>query len=103
MLELEARGCENINFVTPTHFIAQIIEALQLAAERGFRLPLVYNTSGYERIETLKLLDGIIDIYMPDIKYVEEKQAATIPNQTLPGHCQSSFKRDAKTSGRFSG
>ena len=77
MLELEARGCENINFVTPTHFIAQIIEALQLAAERGFRLPLVYNTSGYERIETLKLLDGIIDIYMPDIKYAEEKQAAT--------------------------
>ncbi|WP_022854072.1 radical SAM protein [Thermodesulfatator atlanticus] len=75
MLALQARGCHNINFVTPTHQIAFIVEALVLAAEKGLHVPLVYNCGGYEKIETLKLLDGIIDIYMPDFKYWDEKVA----------------------------
>ncbi len=74
-LRLEKRGCENINFVTPTHFVPSILEALALAVEDGFSLPLVYNTSGYERVETLQLLDGIIDIYLPDIKYADNDMA----------------------------
>jgi putative pyruvate formate lyase activating enzyme len=61
--------CHNINFVTPTHFVPNILEALLLAAEKGLALPLVYNCGGYERLETLAMLDGIIDIYMPDFKY----------------------------------
>lgn len=62
-------GCHNINLVSPTHFLANIVNAVQISAQEGLRLPLVYNTGGYERVETLKLLDGIVDIYMPDFKY----------------------------------
>lgn len=69
MLELQAAGCHNINFVSPSHVVAQIIEAVALAAKGGLRLPLVYNTGGYDSLEALALLDGIIDIYMPDMKY----------------------------------
>jgi putative pyruvate formate lyase activating enzyme len=69
MLELERQGCHNINFVTPSHVVAQIIAAVHDAAGRGFRLPLVYNSGGYDSPEALALLDGIIDIYMPDMKY----------------------------------
>ncbi len=69
MLFLQRLGCHNINLVTPTHFVPQIIDALIIAVERGLRLPLVYNCGGYESVETLRLLEGIIDIYMPDIKY----------------------------------
>lgn len=70
MLVLQNRyRCHNINLVTPTHFVPNILEALSLAAEQGLKLPLVYNCGGYERVETLKLLDGVIDIYMPDFKY----------------------------------
>lgn len=69
MLELQARGCHNINFVTPEHVVPQILEALPLAVERGLRLPLVYNTSAYDSLESLQLMDGIIDIYMPDFKF----------------------------------
>ena len=69
MLELQARGCHNINFVTPSHVVAQIISAVDIAARRGLRIPLVYNTGGYDSPEALSLLDGIIDIYMPDMKY----------------------------------
>lgn len=61
--------CHNINLVTPTHFIPNILEALYIAVEKGLGLPLVYNSGGYEKVETLKLLDGIVDIYMPDFKY----------------------------------
>jgi putative pyruvate formate lyase activating enzyme len=68
MLELQARGCHNINFVTPEHVVPQILEALPEAVERGLRLPLVYNTSGYDGMESLRLMDGIVDIYMPDFK-----------------------------------
>ncbi len=71
MLYLQKRGAENINFVTPSHVVPQILAALKIAIESGFSLPLVYNTSSYDSIETLKLLDGIIDIYMPDFKFMD--------------------------------
>ncbi len=69
MLELQNYGCNNINFVTPTHVIPAIVAALELARKKGLKLPTVYNTGGYDSVETLKLLDGFIDIYMPDMKY----------------------------------
>jgi putative pyruvate formate lyase activating enzyme len=75
MLALQAQGCHNINFVTPSHVVAQIIAAVHIAAEQGLRLPLVYNTGGYDSPEALALLDGIIDIYMPDMKYGDSKIA----------------------------
>lgn len=71
MLQLQAAGCHNINFVSPTHVIPQIIAAVYLAAQEGLRIPLVYNTGGYDAVEGLRLLDGIIDIYMPDMKYAD--------------------------------
>lgn len=70
MLELQARGCHNINFVTPTHYVPQIVRALDLAIDRGLSVPLVYNCGGYESAEVLQWLEGIIDIYMPDIKFL---------------------------------
>lgn len=73
MLSLQKRGCHNINFVTPSHVAPQILEGLIIAAENGLRVPLVYNTGGYDRIETLKILDGVFDIYMPDFKFWNEK------------------------------
>lgn len=75
MLKLQQRGCHNINLVTPTHFSVQIVEALILAIEKGLELPIVYNCGGYESIETLKLLEDIVDIYMPDIKYSVDENA----------------------------
>lgn len=72
MLYLQAEGCHNINLVSPTHVVPQILEALEIAIERGLGLPLVYNTGGYDSVETLRLLDGIVDIYMPDMKYSDE-------------------------------
>jgi putative pyruvate formate lyase activating enzyme len=75
MLRLQAMGCHNINLVTPSHVVAQILEAVDIAARQGLRLPLVYNTSGYDSLEALALLDGVIDIYMPDMKYGDEEMA----------------------------
>lgn len=69
MLELQARGCHNINFVTPEHVVPQVLEALLLAARAGLNLPIVYNTSAYDSMSSLALLDGVVDIYMPDFKY----------------------------------
>jgi putative pyruvate formate lyase activating enzyme len=71
MLSLQSRGCHNINFVTPSHVVPQILEALLVAVVEGLHVPLVYNTGGYDALETLKLLEGVIDIYMPDMKYSE--------------------------------
>jgi putative pyruvate formate lyase activating enzyme len=73
MLHLQERGCHNINFVSPTHVIPQILEALVVAAENGLKVPLVHNTGGYESLEALRLLDGVVDIYMPDMKYADEE------------------------------
>jgi putative pyruvate formate lyase activating enzyme len=75
MVGLARRGCHNINFVTPTHQVPQIVEALPGAIEDGLEVPLVYNCGGYESVDTIKLLDGIFDIYMPDIKYGENDNA----------------------------
>jgi len=75
MLSLQSRGCHNINLVSPTHVVPYFLEALELAVEMGLHLPIVYNSGGYDSLETLALLDGIIDIYMPDMKYSDEKTA----------------------------
>jgi putative pyruvate formate lyase activating enzyme len=75
MLELQVRGCHNINFVSPSHVVPQIMAAVLIAAEAGLRLPLVYNTGGYDSMAMLKLLDGVIDIYMPDMKYADAEAA----------------------------
>lgn len=69
MLILQNNGCHNINFVTPTHVVPQILSALDMAIDGGLRIPLVYNCGGYDKVETLKLLEGVIDIYMPDFKF----------------------------------
>lgn len=69
MIELQHKGCHNINFVTPEHVVPQMLEALPFAIEMGLRLPIVYNTSAYDSMESLELLDGVVDIYMPDFKY----------------------------------
>jgi len=75
MLSLQAKGCHNINLVSPTHVVPYIVDALELAVSKGLYLPLVYNSGGYDSVETLRLLNGIIDIYMPDMKYSDEKVA----------------------------
>ena len=75
MLDLQAAGCHNINFVSPSHVVPQILAAVQIATIAGLRLPLVYNTGGYDALETLRLLDGVIDIYMPDMKYASAQIA----------------------------
>jgi putative pyruvate formate lyase activating enzyme len=76
MLDLQRRGCHNVNVVTPTHYSAHVVRALDVAAGRGLRLPVVYNTCGWERLEVLKVLDGVVDIYLPDFKYWDGKKAA---------------------------
>jgi putative pyruvate formate lyase activating enzyme len=75
MLQLAGQGCHNINFVTPSHVVPQILEALILAAERGLTVPLVYNSGGYDSVSTLKLLEGVFDIYMPDFKFWDSRWA----------------------------
>ena len=75
MLSLQSKDCHNINLVSPTHAVPYILDALELAAGMGLQLPLVYNSGGYDSVETLELLDGIVDIYMPDMKYSDEKTA----------------------------
>ncbi len=76
MLHLQEIGCHNINLVTPTHVMPNILNATRIAYRKGLRVPLVYNTSGYERVEILKILDGIVDIYLPDMKYMDAEKAA---------------------------
>ena len=73
MLELQARGCHNLNFVSPTHFAPQMARAILIAAGNGLRLPIVYNTNAYDSVEVLRLLDGIVDVYLPDLKYADDE------------------------------
>lgn len=80
MLYLQRKGCHNINFVTPTHFVPQILKSLELAVKGGLNIPLVYNSGGYDRVETLRLLEGIFDIYMPDAKYQDQEVAGKLSN-----------------------
>jgi putative pyruvate formate lyase activating enzyme len=77
MLGLQSRGCHNINFVTPEHVVPQVVESVAIAVERGLRLPIIYNTSAYDALESLELMDGIVDIYMPDFKYWTAEAAKT--------------------------
>jgi len=87
MLRLQGYGCHNINIVTPTHYSPHIVLALDIAAARGLRLPLVYNTNGWERLEILRRLDGIVDIYLPDFKYADSAMASKYSSgaDTYPG------------------
>ncbi len=80
MLYLQKRGCHNINFVTPTHYTPQLTKAIQLAAGNGLTVPIVYNCGGYESLEVIRLLEGIVDIYMPDMKYSDLEQAKKYSN-----------------------
>jgi putative pyruvate formate lyase activating enzyme len=93
MLRLQALGCHNINLVTPTHVMPNILKALQQACNKGLHIPLVYNTSGYERLEMLKLLDGIVDIYLPDMKYMDAAKAAAYSSSAndYPGIAQKAI------------
>ena len=75
MLELQGLGCHNINLVSPTHYASQIVEAIQIAIKKSLNIPIVYNTGGYDNIELIKLLDGIIDIYLPDMRYSRDAMA----------------------------
>ncbi|HEX8139007.1 MAG TPA: radical SAM protein [Pyrinomonadaceae bacterium] len=74
MLELQERGCHNINFVSPTHFAPQMARSILLAARRGLRLPIVYNTNAYDSVEVLRLLEGLVDVYLPDLKYAGSEE-----------------------------
>jgi putative pyruvate formate lyase activating enzyme len=80
MVELQNRGCHNINLVTPTPQVPQIVKALSIAVEKGLKIPLVYNTNAYDSVKTLKLLEGIVDIYMPDAKYSDDEIALKYSN-----------------------
>jgi putative pyruvate formate lyase activating enzyme len=80
MLRLQGAGCHNINFVTPTHYVPQIVSSLPEAIGKGLKLPLVYNCSGYESLEVIRLLEGLVDIYMPDIKYMDEGYSMRFSN-----------------------
>ncbi len=77
MLRLQDAGCHNINFVTPEHVVPQVVEALADAVDLGLRLPLVYNTSAYDSLESIELMDGVVDIYMPDFKYWSAEKSKT--------------------------
>ena len=87
MLYLQKRGCHNLDLVTPTHFVPQILKALVVASGQGLHIPLVYNCAGYENLETLKLLDGVVDIYLPDSKYSDNKQA--LRTSKMPHYVES--------------
>jgi putative pyruvate formate lyase activating enzyme len=90
MIELQDRGCLNINLVTPTHFTIQIIETLHLALSTGLRIPVVWNSNAYEKTETLKLLEGLVDIYMPDIKFF--KNGTSYRYTTSPDYFENASK-----------
>jgi putative pyruvate formate lyase activating enzyme len=93
MLELQVKGCHNIGFVSPTHFVPQIVKALSIAVEKGLHLPLVYNTNAYDSTLVLELLDGIIDIYLPDLKYSDNETAWQYSKiKDYPKHARSAIK-----------
>lgn len=93
MVELQKMGCHNINFVTPTHYVPQILKALPTAIEMGLHVPLVYNTGGYDAIATLQILDGVFDIYMPDFKFASSEPAEDFCNAAdYPEVARQAFK-----------
>lgn len=93
MLGLQEQGCHNINFVSPSHQVPQMLEGILVAGQRGLRLPIVYNTSSYDDVDMLKLLDGVVDIYMPDFKYADTvigRRLSKIPD--YPARAQAALK-----------
>ncbi|HLM57525.1 MAG TPA: radical SAM protein [Pyrinomonadaceae bacterium] len=86
MLELQARGCHNINFVSPTHFAPQLARAVLVAAGRGLRLPIVYNTNAYDSVEVLRLLEGVVSVYLPDLKYADSSEGYAFSK--VPGYAE---------------
>lgn len=82
MLKLQSQGAHNINFVTPSHMVPQLLAALYLAVAEGFNLPIVWNSNGYEKVDVLRLLDGVVDIYLPDMKYVDSEVAEDLSGAT---------------------
>lgn len=93
IIDVQKMGCHNINFVTPTHFVPQILAALPMAIKNGLNVPLVYNCGGYESVETLKLLDGVFDIYMPDFKYADGEIAQKFSKaKDYPEKAKEAFK-----------
>ena len=93
MLDLQEQGCHNINFVSPSHQVPQMLEGILVAAQRGLRLPIVYNTSSYDDVDMLKILDGVVDIYMPDFKYADTvigRRLSKIPD--YPARAQAALK-----------
>ncbi len=86
ILKLQRQGAHNINFVTPTHYLPQILAALWLAIPHGFNLPIVWNSSGFEKVDALQLLDGIVSIYLPDMKYADDASATAI--SSVPDYCR---------------
>jgi putative pyruvate formate lyase activating enzyme len=100
MLELQARGCHNINFVSPTHFAPQMARAILTAAQKGLRLPIVYNTNAYDSVEVLKLLEGIVGVYLPDLKYADSAEGyaySKIKNYTE--HARAALKEMYRQTG----
>ncbi len=93
MLELQLKGCHNINFVTPEHVVPQVLEALFYAIRGGLRLPIVYNTGGFDSLESLQLMDGVVDIYMPDFKYWhEDKSKLYLKSPKYPAVARTAIK-----------
>jgi putative pyruvate formate lyase activating enzyme len=93
MIGLQAHGCHNINFVTPEHVVPQILEALPYAFEQGLRLPIVYNTSAYDSLHSLALMDGLVDIYMPDFKYWSPERSRTyMKAEDYPGAARAAIR-----------
>lgn len=101
-LELQGKGAANINLVTPTHYVPQIIEALEMARKAGLALPVVYNTSGYEKPETIQMLDGYVDVYLPDFKYMEPELAAAYSQAPdYPEYAKASIKEMVRQTGNI--
>jgi putative pyruvate formate lyase activating enzyme len=94
MIKLQKMGCHNINLVTPTHYIPSIVNAIQKAIPMGLEIPIVYNTSGYDKLETLQLIDGVVDIYLPDFKYWDPEQAGKYSSESYnyPHYARIAFK-----------
>jgi putative pyruvate formate lyase activating enzyme len=100
MLELQAKGCHNIGFVSPTHFVPQMARAIFIAAQKGLEIPIVYNTNAYDSVEVLKLLDGIIDVYLPDLKYSDNKTGFEISKiRNYTDHARAAIKEMFRQTG----
>lgn len=99
-LELKEKGAENINLVTPSHYVPQIIDALRRAKNKGMNLPIVYNSSGYEKVDTIKSLEGLVDVYLPDFKYLDSDAARKYSNcSDYEVHAKASLQEMVRQTG----